>query len=108
MMERCTGGGGIEAEGIRIQSQSIRQRDPPEIPKFRNAPLSARFFLLILLVLSLSLSLSFSRLGRREWSWSPLPLVRTHLIYGLVYASHGGARAVVYRLPKARERHNGV
>lgn len=104
MMERCTGRREAEAEGIRIQSQSIRQRDPPEIPKFRNAPLSARFFLLILLVLSLPLS----RLGRREWSWSPLPLVRTHLIYGLVYASHGGARAVLYRLPKARERHNGV
>jgi len=78
-------------------------------PKFRNSE-TPRYILVsfsscssLSLFLSLSLSLSpLSLLARREWSWSPLPLVRTHLIYGPVYASHGGAR--VYRLPKARER----
>lgn len=42
-------------------------------------------------------------------SWFPLPLPRTHLIYGSVYAwQRDGGAGRAYRLPKVRERHNRV
>lgn len=98
---------------IRIQNQSIPQRER-SVQNFQKCPvLSACLFFPILFILSILSSLSFSLflspfLRRREQSQFSLPLIPTHLIYGPVYASHGSARGRIQISKDAREAQQSV